>query len=627
MPARPRLSLCIPTYNRADFCRGALESGLREVATQPPGTVEFLVCDNASTDQTWAMITALQAEHPELRALRNSENLGFDLNYFRCVEEARGEFVWILGDDDVWLPGSITQVLGELDAGADACLCLSEACDLDMKPVVVLPWYLEENPPEVWHLEDREDLIRYFNACARTAGVFAFISVAIFRRDRFLEKRESLQQAVGMGYPHLWGMMEFLRQPTELHYIPQALIQNRMSDLHSVSYANTNLYGRWMQDLMSWTQIAEAVFGDDPDIQDAFSRIIGRNHHNTILPGLRRCAPTEPEWLHAVPYLRRAGFSAIQIAAVDFSFQHMYGDRLPMPTLDPVALCLADIQLVARGARHIAVLALGGLANILAGAGLLAALRSQGGAGRVRIYGPAGSEELLDGFAVQCLDPKRYSADEAYRAPIIEDLLDFAPELIVNLDPERGIEADDLVASALPAAAIAFELPARGQDADLVKALNTHYTCLLPRRTGPEAMAEALGLEEVPAELWPIQAALEETRGVLFGLGWEPAKTLVVLVDHASIPADPGFQSAFAHAAGEGWTFVGVGGRATYQLLEDLLGPLEGRAVNLAGGLRLASMAALLQQCGGYLGGTQLLQSMARACACAPYPPASPLPE
>jgi glycosyltransferase involved in cell wall biosynthesis len=619
MPPRPRLSLCIPTHNRAAYLQGALESGLREAASQPAGTVEVLVCDNASTDGTPGLISRMQGTHPGLRALRNAENLGFDPNYLRSVEEARGEFVWVMGDDDVWVPGSVARVLRELDAGADACLCLAEACDLDLNPIIVLPWFLDANPPRVWRLESREDLIRYFDACARNAGAFAFISVTIFRRDRFLLHRESIQRSAGTGYPHLWGMMEYLRQPLRLHYVPEVLVRNRMSDQHADSYASMDLYGRWMSDLRGWAQVADAVFGDDAELHDAFSRIIGRNHHNTILPGLRRCSPTEAAWLDAKPYLVRAGFTPVRIAAVDLAFHYTQGDRLPMASLNPDSLCLADLPLVARGAERIAILALG-LQSLLEGAALLAALRNAGRSAEITVFCPPECAELLDGFNLQRVDPKRYSKDVPYREAVAQAISGLAPELVVNLDPYRGIEADDLAASALPAGAIAFDLPSRGQDAALVKAANAAYTCLIPQDAGPEAMLEALGLMGNPPALWPAPEVQEDARVVIRELGWDPAGTLAVLVDHPSILEDPAFHSALAQTMDDGWTLLGMGVPGTRAPLERLLNPLGDRAVNFAGNLGLGPMAALLQLCGGFLGGTPLLQSMARACGCAPAP-------
>jgi abequosyltransferase len=618
MTSRPLLSLCIPTYNRAAYFQEALESGLREWAGQPAGLVELLVCDNASTDDTPARLAQAQARHPELKVFRNAENLGFDGNYLRCVEEATGEFVWVMGDDDVWLPGSIARILRELEAGADACLCLAEACDLNLNPLITLPWYLDANPPLVWRLETRDDLIRYFDACARNAGAFAFISVAVFRRDRFLKCLSAMEPGIAAGYPHLLGMMAYLRQPLRLHYIPEALIRNRMSDLHANSYANNDLYGRLLQDLHGWAHVADAVFGDDPGIHTAFSHILGRNHHDTILPSLRRCVPGRAEWLQAAPYLVRAGFSPVQVAAADVGFQHLQGERLPMRTLNPVALCLADLALVARGARHIAVLILGGLPNLLEGAALLAALRHSGDAQRVRVFCPSDCIALLDGFDVACLDPKRYLADETYRDVIAKGIAEFAPELVVNLDPARGIEGDDLVIVAQPAGAIGFELPDRQQEAALIKAVNGAYSCLVPEAAGVSPMVAALGLEPVPAGLWPSPGTQEEAQRVLAGLGWDPATTLAVLVDHPSIAEAPTFQRAFVEALAGPWTFVGIGGRGTYATLETLLGPLDGRAVNLAGALSLGPMAALLNLCGRYLGGTPFLQGMANTCGCQP---------
>lgn len=618
MSARPKISLCIPTYNRATFLEGAVESGLREVASLPPGTVDILISDNASTDGTADLIARLQATHPELRAFRNPENLSFDRNYLRCAEEALGEFVWIMGDDDVWLPGSVSRVLRELKAGADVCLCLAEACDMDLNPLIVLPWYLEENPPRVWRLDTREDLIQYFDACARNAGAFAFISVTVFRRDRFLAHREGLQQAVGTGYIHLWGMMSLLRQPTEVHYIPEVLIRNRLSDAHE-QLAGASLCGRWMHDLRGWATIADGVFPDDPGLHGAFSRILGRNHHNTILPGFRHHAPDDGAWKAAVPYLIRAGFSPVQVAAADFGFHLLQGHRLPMTTLNPDTLCLADLPLVARGAERLAVVGLKAQ-SLLEGATVLAALKAAGRADRVRVYGSPDCADLLEGFQLHGLDSDRYARDLAYREAIAQDFTAFAPQLVVNVDRARGIESDDLVNAFIPAGAIAFELPPKGYSESLVKSANGAYTCLIPQSAEPGEMLAALGWKGSPA-LWPAEAAREDAQAMLSKLGWSGTNTLVLLVDESSILSDPTFMGAFTRAAETGRTFVGLGDQQHYRALDALLEPLGDRGVNLAGVMGPPFMAALLGLSGGYLGGVAALRPLARACGCAPFDP------
>jgi hypothetical protein len=227
--------------------------------------------------------------------------------------------------------------------------------------------------------------------------------------------------------------------------------------------------------------------------------------------------------------------------------------------------------------------------------------------------------ELLDGFEVQCLDPERYSNDVPYRGTIAQTIIDFAPELLVNLDRTRGIQADDLAAASVSAGAVAFELPARVTDAGMIKAANGSYTCLIPVQAGFGAMLAALGLQETPPALWPSPEAREQALSTLRERGWTPNRTLAVLADQDSILEDPDLLPAIEAAYNEGYTFLGMGDLAVRSHLETLLGPMEGRALNLSGRLGYGTMAVLLQLCGGYLGQTPLFLSMANACGCAPF--------
>jgi glycosyltransferase involved in cell wall biosynthesis len=100
------LSICIPTFNRADQLKDALFAASRELASVD-GEVEVIVSDNCSNDQTAEYVR----EFGELKYFRNDSNVGAARNFHRCVERAQGEFVWIIGDDDVLLPGSVSRVL------------------------------------------------------------------------------------------------------------------------------------------------------------------------------------------------------------------------------------------------------------------------------------------------------------------------------------------------------------------------------------------------------------------------------------------------------------------------------------------------------------------------------------
>src|SRR5438128_1806612 len=109
MTNTPLLSICIPTFNRADCLKQCLESIVSQFADPAiKDKVEVVVSDNASTDNTEAVVKQFLDRFSNIHYRKNPENLGFDRNALALVEKARGEFVWFLGDDDALFPDSIS---------------------------------------------------------------------------------------------------------------------------------------------------------------------------------------------------------------------------------------------------------------------------------------------------------------------------------------------------------------------------------------------------------------------------------------------------------------------------------------------------------------------------------------
>lgn len=95
----PKISLCVPTCNRASLLRQCLSTLLAQTARD----VEVLVVDNGSVDETEAVVGAF-SQDPRLRYVRNPQNLGPQGNWNRCLELARGEHIAICHDDDLYAP-------------------------------------------------------------------------------------------------------------------------------------------------------------------------------------------------------------------------------------------------------------------------------------------------------------------------------------------------------------------------------------------------------------------------------------------------------------------------------------------------------------------------------------------
>lgn len=90
------LTIAIPTFNRRDAAARGVEEFL---ALPETPDVKLMVIDNASPDGTYDELRSRFAD-PRVRVLRNDRNLGFAGNFLRVIEEAAGEYVLLLSDED-----------------------------------------------------------------------------------------------------------------------------------------------------------------------------------------------------------------------------------------------------------------------------------------------------------------------------------------------------------------------------------------------------------------------------------------------------------------------------------------------------------------------------------------------
>jgi glycosyltransferase involved in cell wall biosynthesis len=110
--ARPLLSICVPTFNRAEHLNRLLAS----ISKEREGVerlVEVCISDNASTDRTQGIIREWKKKMP-LSSGRNPKNFGFDVNIVKVTRLAHGRFVWYIGDDDVIVEGALQGFLENL---------------------------------------------------------------------------------------------------------------------------------------------------------------------------------------------------------------------------------------------------------------------------------------------------------------------------------------------------------------------------------------------------------------------------------------------------------------------------------------------------------------------------------
>lgn len=128
------ISVAMATYNGEKY----LEQQLDSIAAQTVLPDELVVCDDCSTDRTIEILNRFKEKVPfNVIILQNETNSGYIKNYARVIPVAKGDFVFMCDQDDVWFPNKIETVLKTFEEHPNAQLVAHDAMctDADLNPV------------------------------------------------------------------------------------------------------------------------------------------------------------------------------------------------------------------------------------------------------------------------------------------------------------------------------------------------------------------------------------------------------------------------------------------------------------------------------------------------------------
>jgi glycosyltransferase involved in cell wall biosynthesis len=105
------ISVVLPNFNHSKFVAAAL----RALLAQSAAPAEIIVIDDASNDDSVAVIRAIAASHPCIRLLVNPRNLGAIQTEKRALELASGRYLYLAAADDWVMPGFFALALRMLE--------------------------------------------------------------------------------------------------------------------------------------------------------------------------------------------------------------------------------------------------------------------------------------------------------------------------------------------------------------------------------------------------------------------------------------------------------------------------------------------------------------------------------
>ena len=218
----PLVTVVIPTYNRADMVKTAIDS----VLAQTFNDYEIIVVDDCSVDHTREIVASYGDKVKFIQLDANSGSSAKPRN--TAIREARGKYIALLDSDDMWMPTYLEKVVAKFEASPDSVglvyarvLRVARESGVDNTQALYPDNMLRGN---LW------PLILSSCVCATTASL---IKKSCFDKVGLFDESDD----IGVH----WEMWIRIAKHYEFDYVPEELAVNL---LHEVCESNKDQRGR-----------------------------------------------------------------------------------------------------------------------------------------------------------------------------------------------------------------------------------------------------------------------------------------------------------------------------------------------------------------------------------------------
>lgn len=123
-----RITVCMPTYNGEKYIRRQLETILSQLGQED----EVVVSDDSSSDSTLAIVESFNDKR--IRIFRDNKYHSAKNNMENALKQARGMYIFLADQDDVWMEGKVSQMMNLLE---NYDLVVSDAIVVDANENVI----------------------------------------------------------------------------------------------------------------------------------------------------------------------------------------------------------------------------------------------------------------------------------------------------------------------------------------------------------------------------------------------------------------------------------------------------------------------------------------------------------
>lgn len=250
---RPRLSICIPTYNFGRFIGETLDSILPQATEE----VEVTVVDGASTDNTADIVGERVRRWRNLSYHRLDRRGGIDVDMALAVSLARGNYCWLFSADDVMLEGTVPRILREITEGHDIYLCGFPICTIDMVPLYQHP--ILNCGDAIFDLSNEKERKRYFSLAQTTTAFFSYMSSLVIKKTRW-DEAVAEPDPRWQCWDHVGRIFRMMPHGLKVKYLSGSYLKNRGGN---DSFMDRGIVHRIGISIEGFGNLANVFFGKD----------------------------------------------------------------------------------------------------------------------------------------------------------------------------------------------------------------------------------------------------------------------------------------------------------------------------------------------------------------------------
>jgi len=249
-----KISILLPTYNRASYLDQALES----ITQQTYSNFEVIIVDDVSNDDTKSVVEKYQKYNIDIKYYRNDSNMGSSYGFDKCASLATGDYFLVFSDDDLLYPKSLAKFVDNI-GNNDIIYSKIDIIDGD------------NNYCETW-IYNQYGNYAYLLNCIFAYGQNFIPEVMVIKRQTYFETYKPM-------YTHRNICLYYLNKIDQLlfKYIPEPLYMYRVSDKSTI--ANKN--GVIMRGKTVATFLNAILYQYSPSLFN--SEIMGINNNNSYL--------------------------------------------------------------------------------------------------------------------------------------------------------------------------------------------------------------------------------------------------------------------------------------------------------------------------------------------------------